>query len=1002
MELALINGAPFVLALMLTLPALRQLWTREVRTGVTTGIMALLFVALLGYFPTIEANGATMGAVIQRMEWVPELGISISFYLDGLSLLFGLIITGIGAGIFLYTGYYFDNDHESLRFTAMLMAFAGAMLGIVLSGNLITLFVMWELTSITSFMLIGFNGEKDETVRTGALQALWITGGGALALLLAFVLLGTLAGQVLGTGMTFEIANILDMDPQTSHSWYNIIALLVMIGAFTKSAQFPFHFWLPNAMSAPTPASSYLHSATMVKAGIYLLLRLYPIMQGGTAWTVGLIVIGSFTMLLGAWFALGKKDLKGILAYLTVSTLGAIVALIGLPAYEGIKAAALMIVAHALYKSALFLSVGTIEHNTGTRSIDELGGLRQTMPTFAVVVGVSVISMAGIFPVLGFVAKEVFLDAFIHWESGIASTITIILAIASILTVAAGVMIFWDVFVRPAKHEIHYHASSPILTVAPVILALCSVIFSLFVALGIGLEPLIQQITAKEIHLHLVPEGGIGNTAFQVSTLAIIFGMVLFVMRERWLWITHLPLISGMTVYKGIQTSINVVGDQVLKTQNGQIRYYLFIIFSTLSLLLLSGNLVTPLLANLGSLPPSADVNSILKAMALILCCACAVYVTITRNHLNAALALGLVGYTIGIVFLLEPAPDVALVQFLVETLGTILIIVMLGRISPRQRQAVMAKLWRGRSRVDEYHPGIIRDLVIASIFGFMVFVFTLTTLVNRPEPSRNAFLQFCLQPMASGQVDTTSPGLSISIYHMCNTERDFGFTDMVGAIVTEYRGMDTMIEIAVFTAAALGVLTMLSRGFNMSNPLSARRGKAYSELDREALSEIKDATQLSTPFTRYVSRLVLLLCFMVALAQLNYGGVGPGDGFTAGALLGLVTALWYVVFGYAEAKDRLAIFAPHRLIRIGLLLVIANSTLPILLGYDFLSHVEYDKLLGIYNLLGTFGLHINSTFVYETSILLTVFGGFSSIIEAIAHPQESAELDATTLEDAH
>lgn len=1000
MDIALLNALPFGVAFLLALRPLQALLTRELRTALTVSAMGVIFIALLGYFPHIQAVSPTMGAVTRHIEWVPELGLALSFYLDGLALFFALIITGIGAGIFLYTGYYFDDEADAIRFTAWLMAFAGAMLGVVLAGNLITMFILWELTSVTSFMLIGFYGKTDEKARAGAFQALLITGGGALALLLGIVMIGAVSGQLLNNGtMTFELEQILQLDPIVGHSAYNVIALFIMLGAFTKSAQFPFHFWLPNAMTAPTPASAFLHSATMVKAGIYLLLRLYPLMQGGTAWTLGLVLIGSLTMFIGAYFSLGKRDLKGMLAYLTVSTLGAIVALIGLPYYEGIKAAILMILAHALYKASLFLSVGTIEHDTGTRQLDELGGLQRHMPIFMGVVLVGVLSMGGIFPLFGFVAKEVFLDAFLHWEAGLAGVFTLILVISATLTVTAGALLFWDVFITPPKHDIHYHASSPMLRVTPVLLAIASGLFTLFVIGEVFLTPLVQQITPKQIEIYLIPKGGLSNTAFQLSSLAILIGLTLFWVRARWLWLTHLPIAQGATVFKTLLWGVDWIGNQVVKVQNGQIRYYLVVIFGTIAFLLFSSGQLNDLARSFSNLEAMTTARDLLRAILLVLCCACAVYVTIVKNHLIAALALSLVGYNIGGVFLLEPAPDVALVQFLVETLGTILIIVMLGRISPRQRQAVMMKLWKGRSRFDEFNLGIYRDVIIASAVGIAVFLFTLTALTSRPSVTLNAFETLCSQPLAEGRNEARDGRTSITVYHICNTYDDLKYTDVVGAIVTDYRGMDTLIEITVFTAAALGVLTLLSRGLNMQNPLSAKRSKAYSELDREALAEIQDATSLSTPFTRLVSRIVLLLGFVVAIAHINYGGVGPGDGFTAGSFLGLSVALWYVVFGYNEAKERLKIFAPARLIRLGLLLVISNAILPILLGRDFMSFVEYDRLLGLYDVFGFFGLHLTSTLVYETSIFLTVFGSFSAIVEAIAHPQESAELDPSTVE---
>ncbi|XWX04507.1 proton-conducting transporter membrane subunit [Aggregatilineales bacterium SYSU G02658] len=993
MDIALINLTPFALAALFLVSPLRPLWSRPIRTAISTGVMIVLFVALAGYFPYLETASPTMGAVVRSTEWVPELGISLSFYLDGLSLLFGLIITGIGAGIMLYTGYYFDNEEEGLRFMLTLLAFAGAMLGVVLAGNLFTLFVMWELTSITSFLLIGFKGKKDPAARAGALQALWITGGGALALILAFVMLGTVAGQALGTAPIFDLEPILALDPIAGHPWYNVIALLLMIGAFTKSAQFPFHFWLPNAMSAPTPASSFLHSATMVKAGIYLLMRLYPVMQGGTAWTMGLVLIGAFTMLLGAYFALGKRDLKGLLAYLTVSTLGAIVALIGFPHYEGMLAAALMILGHALYKAALFLVVGTIEHNTGTRQLDELGGLGRKMPLFAVVTAISALSMAGIPPLVGFVAKEQLLDAVLHWGAGAEGVILGMIALAATFTVTASGVLFFDVFIRKPAHELHYHDGSPLLAVTPLALAVGTVVTTMLIGLGVLIAPLAQQITPRTFYLHLLPSDGLANVPFQISLIAILAGVVLFLTRDRWRWITQIPLIPGMTWWRGAVSTLDFMGDQIVKTQHGQIRYYLFVIFGALTALLLTGNLIIPLLSTAADIPLGGEVTDVLKAIVMVMGCASALFVVIIRNHLTAALALGTLGYSIGVVFLLEPAPDVAMVQFLVETLTTILIVVILSRISAKQRATAMERVWQGRLRFDERPVGLIKDMIIAGLFGFMIFVFTLTALLNRPDPARSPF-GLCVLPISRGIVDTSDPGRSISIYHICNTQRDFGYTDIVGAIVAEYRGSDTIIEIMVFSAAALGVLTMLSRGLNIKAP-SADKDANGSPLD----ADIQDSTRLNTPFTRFVARVVFVLAFLVALAHLNYGGSGPGDGFTAGALLGLGTALWYVVFGYDEAHSRLAFFAPRRLLRIGLPLVVLDAIVPIFFGYPFLAHIEIDKLLGIYNFLDVFGLHLNTTILFEIGVMITVFGGFSAIIEAVAHPQRSAEIDHSTPE---
>jgi len=455
-------------------------------------VMAGLFGVLLSLFPEVHEAGAV---VPDPIPWIPELGLTISFYLDGLSLLFGLVVTGIGAVIFLYTGYYFEKKDKQVRFTMWLLAFTGAMLGLVLSGNLIMMFIMWELTSITSFMLIGFYGASDEEARISARRALIITGAGGLALLAGVLLLGAMAGQEMlltgeqspvpveqemeagnieidpvegdGTATTFDVGDetiipfrfeyteVLSVETVTDHPWFLAMAMLIMIGAFTKSAQFPFHFWLPGAMTAPTPASAFLHSATMVKAGIYLLARLHPIMYQDPFWVNMLVATGLFTMLISAAFALKQNDLKGLLAYSTTSWLGVLVALIGLPSHNGFKALAIGILAHALYKSALFLSVGSIDHSYGTRALDRLGGVWKDMKGTAVVVIISALSMAGIPFLFGFVAKEVLLDASVNYMNdtflGVAATwITVI---SAALTGTAGYILIWDVFFAPRKDK---------------------------------------------------------------------------------------------------------------------------------------------------------------------------------------------------------------------------------------------------------------------------------------------------------------------------------------------------------------------------------------------------------------------------------------------------------------------------------------------------------------------------------------------------------------------
>lgn len=974
MPLLLINAVPFLLALVILSP-LNRFLPKVGRTCLSAGGILALFLGLLSYFPLVEVS-----PVIESLAWLPEWGLSLSIYLDGLSLLFALIITGIGALIILYAGYYFDDEAEQSRFLGLLMAFAGAMLGVVLSGNLITLFIMWELTSITSFLLIGFYGSEDETAQRGAMQALMVTGIGALALLVGFVLLAWIVGD---GSFVFELSQILQADPAAigAHPLYLATLLLLGLGAFTKSAQFPFHFWLPNAMSAPTPASAYLHSATMVKAGIYLLLRLYPPMHANELWTSLLVGVGITTMFIGAILALRQRDLKALLAYSTVSWLGALVGMIGLPEREGIKAALVGILAHALYKAALFLAAGTIDHSTGTRIIDKLGGLRKQMPILAGVVIISGLSMAGLPIFFGFVAKEVLLDAWTeaHFAGQMLSYGLILISAA--LTGTAAFIFIWDVFFKAPKDEIHYHQAPVWLSIIPLVLAAGTTFFGFFLDAPLPfVENLLALAVPSEINLHLLPDGI--NPVFLTSMGIIFAGLLVFLGRGLWLPVlSNLPLPNASSIYHGTLGLLNKVGDFALRLQTGQVRYYLIVILSTVVIsVLYTGGVVELIISdsiklNIGEI----NATTALRASLLLLPIAAASYSIIARKHLSAVLALGVLGYSVGGLFLLEPAPDVSLVQFIMETLGGILLVVMIGRIREEHRKDVMAKLFQGRVRLFGIRVGLLRDILISSAVGITVFFFVLTALLNRPERE------------------------SITVYHLENTYEDIHVQDVVGAIVADYRGMDTVIEITVFGVAALGVLTILTRGLNPINPLVPRPQvvKIQREFSGKVLKGLSDPTHLNTPFTRMVARLLLPMSFLVAISHIITGGGGAGDGFTAGAISGLVMALWFIIFGYREAKERLGWFAPHQLLRAGLAMVLINAAVPIFLGQHFLSHVNYGELLGISDFLAYFGLEFASAIFFELGVALTVFGGIGLIMESIAHPTEIHDFGETEGESA-
>ena len=930
-------------------------------------MMAVLFAGALSLLPTVEAQQA----VEFNIPWIPQLGLSFSLYLDGLALLFVLLVTGMGAAILAYAGYYFEDPEQSGRFFQLMLIFSSSMLALVLAGNVITLFIGWELTSVISFLLISFKGSDSEG-RAGALQALIITGAGGLALLVGLLLMGTAVGSM-------EISQILSSgELLQQHPWYSAIAILLMIGAFSKSAQFPLHFWLPGAMSAPTPASAFLHSATMVKAGIFLLLRFNPVLSGTPLWENSLVWVGGATMLFAAILAMWQIDLKGILAYTTISQLGSLVLLIGLPGDVGLKAALLGILAHALYKGTLFLVAGTVDHATGTRNIRELGNLARTMPGFALVTGIAAFSMAGIPPLLGFVSKEGFLEAVLNFPAIFAISF-----VQVILTVAIALRFFWDVFFRPPRIELpqqehkqhdfhhpygddaydfsHQHSLPPGMIVGPAVLGLMSIV------LGIGVGSLVVRLISaglgKDVKLYLFPPAGI-NLVLAVSLVALALGIGLFAIRRFWVHLVVPSLVNGRRIFDAFIRFLDMSGDLLLKTQTGQLRYYLSVIMLSVVILLtlsvgtLQLRLPQPLIA-------FQDVSDILKVILLILALGATLASILFQQHLSAVLALGVAGYAIGGLFLLEPAPDVAMVQFLVETLATVLIVLILARTKTEERRAAMQRLWvqtrRGRGR----------DLIIAGLTGLSITIFALAAVSSRPTPD------------------------AVSAWYVENSLPEVGVKDIVGGIITDFRGTDTLLEITVFSLAALGVLTILARpqsGKVMklpaqllrrnSMPYETRASDSALQNDPEIPETFVYRPQLHDSVTQLAAYLTLPLSMLIAAAHILYAGANPGDGFTAGVIAGLGVASWFVVFGYEQTKRRLRWLQPTIMIGIGLALALGNALVPILFGRSFLAFT----VLGEFNFAD---IKLASSLIYEIGIFLAVAGGIGAIMEAISHPKE-------------
>ncbi len=750
-----------VFGIALLAPPLHRLFPRW-----SGWLSALLPLALFSYF--LSRIPATSGGETLRETWlwIPSLDVDISFSMDGLALLFSLLISGIGVLVLVFASSYLDGHRYLGRFYGLILAFMGAMLGTVLAGDLITLFVFWELTGICSYLLIGFEHEN-EASRRAALQALLITGAGGLALLAGLILLARAAG---GTDLAPILANGALV---RNHQLYLPILLLVLAGAFTKSAQFPFHFWLPGAMAAPTPVSAYLHSATMVKLGIYLLARLSPVLGGTDAWFFCLTLTGGMTLLLGAGLAIVRKDLKQILAWSTVAALGTLTLLLGLGSPLAATAAMLFLPAHALYKSALFLSAGAVDHGAGTRDISRLGGLASSMPWVAAAAGLAALSMAGVPPLAGFMAKELLYEANIQTQAW-STAITAVAVLGSALTVTAALLAgYLPFFGKRTDAPIHPHPVAIRLWLPALIPALAGLLVGLFPgSFGRWLvAPAVANVLGSPFPVELALWHGI-NPVLWLSLATLASGLCVYALRSPLM--ARLPTGESSGVW-GAERIYTILFDLLLRfsstltnrLQSGRLRYYLMTVVGV------SASLMAYALIDTSGIPsnlprPDGGLHEWLTALVIL---AGALMATVTSSRLAAVAALGTVGYGVALIYILFGAPDLAMTQFCIETLSIILFVLVLHKLP--------------RFTLFSSPLSRLRDLLVAlSIGGIMMLLVLLA--ISQPLPShlKNWFLEQSL-PAGHGR-------------------------NVVNVILVDFRALDTLGEITVLAVAALGVYGLL------------------------------------------------------------------------------------------------------------------------------------------------------------------------------------------------
>lgn len=748
-------------------PRICRISARAASGWILAVIPATITIHLIALLPKIK-DGQT---IRESLPWIPSLNIQFSFYLDGLGLLFALLVSGIGTLIVIYGSAYLEDSRHLGRFYSFTMLFMGAMLGLVLADDLITLFVFWELTSISSYLLIGYKHDH-ESSRRAALQALLVTGAGGLALLAGLIMLGGLKG-------TFQLSELILMPAGfADNRFYIPVLLLVFAGALTKSAQFPFHFWLPNAMEAPTPVSAFLHSATMVKAGIYLLARLNPVLGNTHFWQISLSLAGAVTMLYAAVLAVQQSDLKKMLAYSTICALGTLVLLLGLDTHAAFKAAFIFMIVHALYKGALFMITGIIDHYTGTREIDKLRALSRRLPLITPAAILAALSMAGLPPLLGFISKELVYEAKLQAPDA-AWLITSFGVAANMLMVAlAARILITPFFGKAAQPGLHAEKKvSAAYWFGPLLLSLLGLFVGMFPGVlgDILLEPALLAIESQYTDIKLALWHGF-SPVLLLSLMTFAGGVVIyFFLRRNRPFFSRLHLPQALRADRLYDTFlakfISTARDISNAIQHGILRRYLFVII--IFPLLIIGLYVV--MRPIPYAPVTHDSLNIGGVMLTLIIVSAALVVSFTPSRLMGIVALGVIGFAVALIFLSFGAPDLAITQFTVETLAVIVFVLIIKRL-PRFPECSS----RG-SR--------LRDGFLAASIGLGMSAFAYVILSRPPDKTVSNFYAMNSYLLAKGR-------------------------NVVNVILVDFRSLDTLGEISVLLIAAIGIIAMLRHTF--------------------------------------------------------------------------------------------------------------------------------------------------------------------------------------------
>ncbi|SDN19178.1 monovalent cation/H+ antiporter subunit A [Vreelandella arcis] len=896
-------------------PVLNAQRSRVACSLATAILPAIALLLTLMQIPAL-LDGETLRFAV---SWLPELNLELALRLDGLTLLFNILIMGIGLLILLYAHYYLASDEPVGRFYAFLMLFMASMVGIAMSDNLILLWLFWELTSLSSFLLIGFWSHQSDA-RKGARMALTVTGAGGLALLAGLLLLGDMAGS-------FSMDDVLSSSEIiVADSRYPLMLCLVLLGAFTKSAQFPFHFWLPHAMAAPTPVSAYLHSATMVKAGIFLMARLHPAIADSELWTVLVSLVGTATLLYGAWFALFKTDLKAILAFSTVSHLGLITVLLGIGSPMAVLAALFHILNHAAFKAALFMSAGIIDHETGTRELKQLGGLRKAMPVTALLTTLAAAAMAGVPLFNGFLSKEMFFTETLATPvlGGLSWVLPALATLGGILSVAYSLRLVHAVFFKPAReappkspHEPPHMMRLPV----EMLVVLCIVVGLLPALTATHLLDLASQAVLQQpLDFKLAIWHGV-NLPLMMSVAALVIGAALYWRHPEMRFFTRqFPSIDARRVFERLIVTLGYRAEQLLAIFEGNSlqRYMTLLLMSAFLMGLIGVVQVTDLTGVAGNQP----IDGVVLLGAVMLIFGGIATAATHRYRLISLLMLSIVGLFVALTFARFSAPDLALTQLSVEVVTMILLMLALFFLPQKTPQ--------------ESSPlRNVRDIMLAGSLGLVV-----------------ASLNYAVM---------TRETLSISNFFIENSKPGGGGYNVVNVILVDFRGFDTLGEITVLALAGLAIFKLLNR-LRLFIPHSDGEGRIWSPDRYPAI-------------LTSISMMLLPLALLVSAFIFLRGHNEPGGGFIAGLITAVALILLYMARGVEWAQERLNFpFQPVAVVGVAIATLTGLGSW--LFGYPFLT-----SSFGYFTLPVIGEFELATALLFDLGVYLAVVGATLMIL---------------------